>query len=199
MDVGLRVDVFTIFPELIDGFSSRALLGRARATGRLDLRIHDIRDGAHDVHRSVDDAPFGGGAGMVMMPEPVFEVVEATRPPRPLLLLSPGGRRFDQQMADELASSGGFSLLCGRYEGVDERIREHLVDGEVSIGDVVVSGGEVGALVILEATSRLVPGVMGNAVVGTGGVVPRGSVGVSALHPPGDVPWVERARGAQIR
>jgi tRNA (guanine37-N1)-methyltransferase len=126
--------------------------------------VHDLRDGAHDAHRSVDDTPFGGGAGMVLKAEPVFEVVESVDPPRPLVLLTPSGRRFDQAMADELAASGGFSLLCGRYEGLDERIRAHLVDEEVSIGDVVVAGGEVGALVILEATSRLVPGVMGNAV-----------------------------------
>ncbi len=160
----LRVDVFTIFPQLVDDYADHALLGRARRNGLVDLRLHDLRDGATDAHRSVDDTPFGGGAGMVLMPEPVFTVVEAVDPPRPLLLLSPSGRRFDQAMADELAASGGFSLLCGRYEGVDERIRAHLVDDEVSIGDVVVAGGEVGALVILEATSRLVPGVMGNEI-----------------------------------
>lgn len=160
---GLRVDVFTIFPELITDYASHSLLGRARENGLVDLRVRDLRDGAHDAHRSVDDAPFGGGAGMVLMAEPVFAVVDAADPPRPLLLLTPSGRRFDQAMADELAASGGFSLLCGRYEGVDERIRTHLVDGEVSIGDVVVAGGEVGALLILEATARLVPGVMGNA------------------------------------
>jgi tRNA (guanine37-N1)-methyltransferase len=160
---GLRVDVFTIFPELITDYASHSLLGRARQNGLVDLWVRDLRDGAHDAHRSVDDAPFGGGAGMVLMAEPVFAVVDAADPPRPLLLLTPSGRRFDQAMADELAASGGFSLLCGRYEGVDERIRTHLVDGEVSIGDVVVAGGEVGALLILEATARLVPGVMGNA------------------------------------
>lgn len=158
----LRVDVFTIFPQMIVDYADHSLLGRGRREGLVDLRVHDLRSGAHDAHRSVDDAPFGGGAGMVLMPEPVFEVVEAVDPPRPLLLLDPAGRRFDQAMADELAAAGGFSLLCGRYEGVDERIRAHLVDDEVSIGDVVVAGGEVGALVILEATSRLVPGVMGN-------------------------------------
>jgi len=160
---GLRVDVFTIFPQMIDEFTGHALLGRARARGLLDVRAHDLRDGATDAHRTVDDAPFGGGAGMVLMPEPLFSVVEAVDPPRPLLLLGPGGRRFDQAMARELAASDGFSMLCGRYEGVDERVRTHLVDGEVSIGDVVVAGGEVGALVILEAVGRLVPGVMGNA------------------------------------
>lgn len=164
MSAALRIDVFTIFPTMVDDYASQSLLGRGRRSGLIDLRLHDLRDGSHDAHRTVDDAPFGGGAGMVLMPEPVFAVVEAADPPRPLLLLDPSGRRFDQAMADDLAASGGFSVLCGRYEGVDERIRTHLVDIEVSIGDVVVAGGEVGALMILEATTRLVPGVMGNAV-----------------------------------
>lgn len=167
MIVPLRVDVFTIFPDMVDDYAAHSLLGRARRDGLVDLRLHDLREGTHDAHRSVDDTPFGGGAGMVLAPGPVFEVVESVDPPRPLLLLSPSGRTFDQPMADELAASGGFSLLCGRYEGVDERVRTHLVDGEVSIGDVVVAGGEVGALVILEATSRLVPGVMGNEASAT--------------------------------
>jgi tRNA (guanine37-N1)-methyltransferase len=163
----LRVDVFTIFPELLDGFSTGALLGRARAGGLLDLRIHDLRDATSDVHRSVDDAPFGGGAGMVLTPEPVFRSVEAVDPPRPLYLLSPRGPRFDQARAEELARaasspSGGFSLLCGRYEAVDERVVEHLVDEELSIGDYVLAGGELAALVVIEAVSRLLPGVMGN-------------------------------------
>ncbi len=167
MIVPLRVDVFTIFPDMVDDYAAHSLLGRARRAGLVDLRLHDLREGTHDAHRSVDDTPFGGGAGMVLAPGPVFEVVESVDPPRPLLLLSPSGRTFDQPMADELAASGGFSLLCGRYEGVDERVRTHLIDGEVSIGDVVVAGGEVGALVILEATSRLVPGVMGNEASAT--------------------------------
>ena len=162
MTAPLRVDVFTIFPKMVTDYADYSLLGRGQRDGLVDVRVHDLRNGAHDLHRSVDDAPFGGGAGMVLMAEPVFEVVESVDPPRPLLLLSPSGRRFDQAMADDLAASGGFSLLCGRYEGVDERIRSHLIDEEVSIGDVVVAGGEVGALVVLEATSRLVPGVMGN-------------------------------------
>ena len=126
------------------------------------MRVHDIRDQAHDPHRTVDDAPFGGGAGMVLMAEPVFAAVEAVDPPRPLLYLSPAGRRLDQAWARELAAGDGFSLLCGRYEGVDERVREHLVDGELSIGDYVLGGGEVAAMVVLEAVGRLVPGVMGN-------------------------------------
>ena len=158
----MRIDVFTIFVSMVDGFAAQSLLGRARAAGRLDIRVHDLRAQATDVHRTVDDSPFGGGAGMVLKPEPLFAAVEAVDPPRPLLLLGPGGRTFDQAMAVELASSGGFSLLCGRYEGVDDRVRRHLVDGEVSIGDYVLAGGEVAAMVILEAVGRLVPGVMGN-------------------------------------
>jgi tRNA (guanine37-N1)-methyltransferase len=159
---GVRIDVFTIFPDLVDRFCSESLLGRARAAGRLDLRCHDLRDHTTDIHRTVDDAPFGGGAGMVLRPEPIFASVEAVDPPRPLYLLGPGGRRFDQALARRLGASPGFSLLCGRYEGVDQRVREHLVDDELSIGDYVLAGGEVAACVVIEAVTRLVPGVMGN-------------------------------------
>ncbi|MGH9016957.1 MAG: tRNA (guanosine(37)-N1)-methyltransferase TrmD [Acidimicrobiales bacterium] len=162
----LRIDVFTIFPELLDGFCSGALLGKARTGGLLDLRIHDLRGATTDARRSVDDAPFGGGAGMVLMPGPLFAAVETVDPPRPLLLLGPRGRRFDQGLAEELAAScggtGGFSLVCGRYEGVDERVVDHLVDGELSIGDYVLAGGEAAAVVVIETVSRLLPGVMGN-------------------------------------
>jgi len=164
----MRIDVFTIFPALIDSFCSESLLGKARSSGLLDLRCHDLRAHTSDVHRTVDDAPFGGGAGMVMRPEPIFASVEAANPPRPLYLLSPGGQRFDQDVAAVLASKhespdGGFSLLCGRYEGVDHRVRQHLVDGEISVGDVVLSGGEVAACLVIEAVTRLLPGAMGNA------------------------------------
>jgi len=158
----MRIDVLTIFPDMVDDFAGRSLLGKARAAGLLDVRVHDLRAATTDPHRSVDDTPFGGGAGMVLMPEPLFAAVEQIQPPRPLFLLAPGGRTFDQAMARELASLEGFSLLCGRYEGVDERVREHLVDGEVSIGDYVLAGGEVAAMVVLEAVGRLVPGVLGN-------------------------------------
>ena len=158
----MRIDVFTIFPGLVDSFCAESLLGKARANALLELRTHDLREHTADVHRTVDDAPFGGGAGMVMKPEPIFASVEAVDPPRPLYLLGPGGRRFDQSMAHELASLSGFSLLCGRYEGVDHRVREHLVDGELSIGDVVLSGGEVAACLVIEAVVRLLPGAMGN-------------------------------------
>ena len=159
----LRIDVFTIFCGVVDSFAHESVIGRGRREGRLDVRVHDLRSHATGVHQSVDDAPFGGGAGMVMSPAPLFAAVEAVDPPRPLLYLSPAGRRFDQAMASELAGTDGFSLLCGRYEGVDERVRQHLVDDEVSVGDVVLAGGEVGALLIVEAVGRLVSGVLGNA------------------------------------
>jgi tRNA (guanine37-N1)-methyltransferase len=160
--VPLRVDVLTIFPDVVDAYCETSVLGRARKDHVVDVRVHDLRLGALDPHRSVDDAPFGGGAGMVLAPQPVFAAVEQIEPPRPLLLLSPGGRRFDQAMAAELAGLGRFSLLCARYEGVDQRIADHLVDSEVSVGDFVLAGGELGALVIVEAVCRLVPGVLGN-------------------------------------
>lgn len=163
----MRVDVFTIFPDLLEHYGQGSLLGRARHQGLLDLRVHDLRAGAGDPRRSVDDAPFGGGAGMVLAAPPVFAAVEAVAPPRPLYLLGPGGRRLDQRLVEELLSTGdtpeaGFSLLCGRYEGVDQRVADHLVDGELSVGDYVLGGGELAALVVVEAVARLVPGVMGN-------------------------------------
>ncbi|HXX89883.1 MAG TPA: tRNA (guanosine(37)-N1)-methyltransferase TrmD [Acidimicrobiales bacterium] len=165
----MRIDVFTIFPDLLEQFCAGSLLGRARQGELLDLRVHDLRSAAQDPRRSVDDAPFGGGAGMVLAPGPVFGAVEAVNPPRPLFLLGPGGRRLDQSVVRELANvgaAGGFSLLCGRYEGVDQRVADHLVDGELSIGDYVLAGGELAALVVIEAVARLVPGVMGNAESG---------------------------------
>jgi len=158
----VRVEVFTIFPEMLTSWCGASLLGKAWRAGAIDLVVHDLRAGARGPHRSVDDSPFGGGAGMVLAPEPVFAAVEAAGPIRPLLLLGPGGRRFDQEMAHQLASGPGFSLLCGRYEGVDQRVAEHLVDGELSIGDYVLAGGEAAASVVLEVVGRLVPGVMGN-------------------------------------
>jgi tRNA (guanine37-N1)-methyltransferase len=164
----LRIDVFTLFPEVIDHYTSASILGRARAHDQLDLRTHDVRDAATDTHRSVDDAPFGGGAGMVLATESVFGAVEEVAAsedglPRPLVLLSPAGRRFDQRVAHEYAAlSGGFSLLCGRYEGFDQRVADHLVDEELSVGDFVLAGGELAALVVVEAVARLIPGVLGN-------------------------------------
>ncbi|HEX3839445.1 MAG TPA: tRNA (guanosine(37)-N1)-methyltransferase TrmD [Acidimicrobiales bacterium] len=160
----MRIDVFTIFPEVIDHYADASILGRARQLGRLDLRTHDIRESSTDPHHSVDDAPFGGGPGMVLAPQPLFDAVEAVDGlPRPLYLLTPSGRRFDQAVAAELASLPvGFSLVCGRYEGVDQRVADHLVDGELSVGDFVLAGGELAALVVVEAVARLLPGVLGN-------------------------------------
>jgi tRNA (guanine37-N1)-methyltransferase len=163
----VRIDVFTIFPEYLDPPLAVSLLGRARDVGMLDVRLHDPRAFTTDRHQSVDDQPFGGGAGMVMTPEPLFAAVEAAEPPRPLLLLSAGGRRFDQAYARELAAGAGFSLVCGRYEGVDQRVADHLCDGELSIGDFVLAGGEGAALVVIEAVARLLPGVMGNEASAT--------------------------------
>jgi tRNA (guanine37-N1)-methyltransferase len=158
----VRIEVFTIFPDLVAPWTDASLVGRARRLQLLDLRVHDLRAGAAGPHRSLDDSPFGGGPGMVLAPGPLFAAVEAAEPARPLLLLAPGGRRFDQACAVELAAAGGFSLLCGRYEGVDQRVADHLVDGELSIGDYVLAGGEAAAVVVIEAVARLVPGVMGN-------------------------------------
>ena len=159
----MRIDVFTIFPEYVDG--PLALVARRQGARRRDRSTSACTTRATPrpiVHRTVDDAPFGGGAGMVMMPGPLFASVEAAQPPRPLLLLSASGRRFDQGVARELAAGDGFSLICGRYEGVDQRVADHLCDGELSVGDFVLAGGEAAALVVIEAVARLVPGVIGN-------------------------------------
>jgi tRNA (guanine37-N1)-methyltransferase len=160
---GLRVDVLTLFPGIFEGPLHESLLGRAIEAGRVDVRVHDIRDHTHDKHRQVDDYGFGGGPGMVMKPEPVFEAVESLGGgPKRVILLSPAGRAFDQAMARELAAEEWLVLVCGRYEGVDERVVEGLPAEEVSIGDFVLAGGEVAALALLEAVTRLVPGVIGN-------------------------------------
>jgi tRNA (guanine37-N1)-methyltransferase len=160
----VRIDVLTIFPGIFDSPLRESLLGKAVASSLVDVRVHDIRDHATDRHRQVDDEPFGGGPGMVMKAEPVFRAVEALgRGPRRILLLSPAGRRLDQTLVRELATEPHLILVCGRYEGVDERVVEGLPAEEVSIGDYVLSGGEVPALVILEAVTRLVPGVVGRS------------------------------------
>jgi tRNA (guanine37-N1)-methyltransferase len=159
----VRIDVIAVFPELLEGPLAVALLGRAVEAGLLDVRIHDLRDHTDDRHRTVDDEAFGGGPGMVLKPEPVFAAVEALDPDRGrVLALSPAGRRLDQAFVRELAAEPHLTLLCGRYEGFDERIVEGLPAEEVSIGDFVLSGGELAALVLIEAVTRLVPGVMGN-------------------------------------
>ncbi len=159
----LRIDVLTIFPELIEQFAATSVIGRGQREGLLAVRAIDLREATTDRHRTVDDTPFGGGAGMVMKPEPIFDTVERRNVQRPVLYLSPAGRVLDQAYAGELAQLDGFTLLCGRYEGIDERVRQHLIDAELSIGDFVLAGGEAAALVVIEAVGRLVPGVLGNA------------------------------------
>jgi len=159
----MRVDVLTIFPGIFEGPLRESLLGKAIAAGLLDVRLHDIRDHSTDPHRKVDDTGFGGGPGMVMSPQPIFAAVDALgQGDRRVVLLSPAGRRLDQELVRELAREPWLVLICGRYEGVDERVAEGLPAEEVSIGDYVLSGGELPALVVLEAVSRLVPGVVGN-------------------------------------
>ena len=158
----MRVDVLTIFPGIFEGPLGESLLGKAISSGTLDVRVHDIRRFARDRHRQVDDEPFGGGPGMVMMAEPIFDAVASLgEEPKRVILLSPAGRRLDQALVRELSAEARLVLICGRYEGVDERVVEGLPAEEVSIGDYVLSGGEVPALVLLEAVTRLVPGVVG--------------------------------------
>lgn len=158
----MRIDIFTIFPAIFESPLRESLLGRAIGAGILDIHVHDIRDATTDAHRQVDDEPFGGGPGMVMKPEPVFSAVESLGRDRGrTILLSPAGSRLDQRLVRELASEPWLILICGRYEGVDERVVEGLPAEEISVGDYVLSGGEVPALVVVEAVSRLVPGVIG--------------------------------------
>jgi tRNA (guanine37-N1)-methyltransferase len=160
----VRIDVITLFPGIFEGPLEASLLGRAIASGKLVVGLHDLRVHGLGPHRSVDDEPYGGGAGMVMRPEPVFAAVESVAGPEThVVLLSARGARLDQRRVERLAAEDHLVLVCGRYEGVDERVAEHLADEEISIGDYVLAGGELGALVIIEAVSRLLPGVMGNS------------------------------------
>ena len=161
----MRVDVVTLFPELFDPHLKTSLLGKAAASGVLEVSVHDLREHGLGRHRSVDDEPYGGGAGMVMRPEPIFAAVEPLRQPGSnVVLLSPRGTLLDHEGVERLAAHEHLVLICGRYEGVDERVAEHLADEEISIGDYVLAGGELAALVVIEAVSRLVPGVLGNPV-----------------------------------
>ena len=165
----MQFEVFTLLPEVFPPYLDSSILQRARQRGLIDVRVHNIRDYTQDKHHTTDDTPYGGGGGMVMKPEPVFEAVEAVlgvallQPmPLPVILLTPQGRVFTQRMAEELSTHERIALLCGRYEGVDERIREHLVTDEISIGDYVLTGGELPALMVIDAVSRLLPGVLGD-------------------------------------
>jgi tRNA (guanine37-N1)-methyltransferase len=160
----MRFDVVTIFPEMFGPVFRPGVVGRAIERGVVDLRTHDLRDFTHDRHRQVDDMPFGGGPGMVIKPEPVFEAVESIRAqnPGPVVLMEPWGERLDQGLAQELAREPGLIVVCGRYEGIDDRVRTGLASREVSIGDYVLSGGEIPAMVLIDAVARLLPGVVGD-------------------------------------
>jgi tRNA (guanine37-N1)-methyltransferase len=170
----MRIDILTLFPDMFASFLEGSLLGAARAAGLLDIRVTNIRDFAEGIHRQVDDRPFGGGPGMLLMPGPVVACVEQVqglgeqagggdRPPvGHLVMLTPGGRRLTQEVVESLARQERIVLLCGRYEGFDDRVRETLQPDEISIGDYVLSGGEVAAMVIVDAVARLVPGVLGD-------------------------------------
>lgn len=159
----LRVDVLTLFPEAIASYASTSVLGRARERGIWELHLHDFRDATTDVHRSVDDTPFGGGAGMVLRAEPIIATVESTPGlARPVIALTPSGRVFTHQVAGELSALPGFTLLSGRYEGFDQRALDLVVDEELSLGDFVLAGGELAALCVIEAVVRLLPGALGN-------------------------------------
>ena len=161
----MRIDVLTIFPEMFASALDASIIGKARQRGLLEVRLHDIRDAASDRHRMVDDAPYGGGAGMVMMVEPLASALEAVRRETvggaPVILMSPQGERLEQGRLKALAKEPALILLCGRYEGVDERFVEHFVDLELSIGDYVLTGGELPAMVMIDGVSRLIPGVVG--------------------------------------
>lgn len=161
----LTIEIFTLFPALFEPALRESILGRAIARGLLTVGLYNIRDQATDKHQVTDDAPYGGGGGMVMKPEPIFAAVESvlgSPPSLPVILLTPQGAPFTQEKAWSLAEKPGFALLCGRYEGVDERVREHLATEELSIGDYVLSGGELAALVVVEAVARLLPGALGD-------------------------------------
>ena len=165
----MYIDLFTIFPEVFRAYLGSSILGRARQSGALHVAVHDIRAFAKDRHRVTDDAPYGGGGGMVMKPEPIFAAVEsvlgAEREAVSVILLTPQGRLFSQSVAREMARRKRMALIAGRYEGVDERVRKHLATDEVSMGDYVLTGGELPALALIDAVTRLLPGVLGDPVL----------------------------------
>ncbi len=162
----MRFHIITIFPDFFLGPFKHGVIGRAQADGRLDIQIHDLRNWTYDRHRTVDDRPFGGGEGMLLKPQPLFEAVEAILPERTsqqrAILLSAQGRLFNQSLAREMAALDDLLMVCGRYEGVDERVAEYLVDDEISVGNFVLSGGELAAAIIVDSIGRLLPGVLGN-------------------------------------
>ncbi|HLI68812.1 MAG TPA: tRNA (guanosine(37)-N1)-methyltransferase TrmD [Ktedonobacteraceae bacterium] len=157
----MHIDIFTLFPEMFQGPFSESILKRAQEQGLLSIALHNIRAVTTDRHHIVDDYPYGGGAGMVMKPEPIFAAVEAVYQGGPIILMTPQGRTFSQKIARELAGEPRLTFICGHYEGIDERVRERLVTDEISIGDYVLTGGELAAMVVVDATTRLIPGVLG--------------------------------------
>jgi tRNA (guanine37-N1)-methyltransferase len=161
----MRIDILTLFPAICEGALAESMMKRAREKHLADIRVHNLRDWARDKHQITDDAPYGGGQGMVMKPEPIFEAVESLRSPESkVILMSPAGRRFDQKTAAAHASaSRHLIVVCGHYEGIDERVIEHLIDEEISIGDYVLTNGAIAALVFVDAVVRLIPGVLGDA------------------------------------
>ena len=159
----MKIDVLTLFPAMFAGPLDESIIMRARKAGLLDLKIHNLRDWTHDRHKTVDDRPFGGGPGMLLKPEPIFEAVESLqRAETKVILLSPSGRKFDQAIARELAAEKDLLLITGHYEGFDERVREALADDELSIGDYVLTNGALPAMVVIDAVTRLLPGVLGD-------------------------------------
>jgi len=165
MSTGLQFDVFTLFPEVFGPYLDASIIQRARQNGLLEVHLHNIREWTTDKHHVCDDLPYGGGGGMVMKPDPIFKAVEGvlgTSPSCPVVLLTPQGRLFTHKVAEELVQHPHLALICGRYEGVDERVREHLVTDQISIGDYVLSGGELPALAVIDAVARLIPGVLGD-------------------------------------
>jgi tRNA (guanine37-N1)-methyltransferase len=160
----MRIDVITIFPDFVSQALDYSIIGRAKTEGKVDIGVCDLRNFAVDKRRTVDDAPFGGGAGMVLKPEPLFSAVESLATDRSsVILMSPQGKTLNQAIARELSARPHLILICGHYEGFDERVREHLVDEEISVGDYVLTGGELPALTLIDCTVRLLPGVLGNA------------------------------------
>ena len=159
----MQIDILTLFPQMIEPYIKESIIGRAQKNGRLSITLTNIRDFALDKHRKTDDTPYGGGGGMVLKPEPIFDAVESLdlADDAPIILLTPQGRVFTQEIANELVQHERVVFLCGRYEGVDERVREHLVTDEISIGDYVLTGGELGAMVVVDAMARLLPEVLG--------------------------------------
>jgi tRNA (guanine37-N1)-methyltransferase len=190
----IRFDILSVFPGMFASAFECSLLKKAQEKNLIEIQVHDIRHYTQDRHRMTDDAPFGGGGGMVMKVEPIDRALKAVSPDRDqalVVLLTPQGETFGQKIAEELATHPRIVLICGHYEGLDERVRAHLVDREISIGDYVLTGGELPAMIIVDAVARLVPGVLG-------GFIRHGAAGISAIHAPGRIRELESTGRADI-